>query len=107
MCFLKIFLVIRVFFSFQIHLKSTEGQIYVLLVNKDQDSEQPVVVQVIFVISTIWVQQLLQLLFTWKFEIRDNFFTKQIQLKLNVSRLEKNSIWDKAIFLKVWFFIRI
>ena len=31
---------------YQIHLKSSEGQIYVLLVNKDQDSEQPVVVQV-------------------------------------------------------------
>ena len=37
----KIFLI-----SFQIHLKSTEGQIYVLLVNKDQDTEEPVVVQV-------------------------------------------------------------
>lgn len=33
-------------YRYQIHLKSTEGQIYVLLVNKDQDSEQPVVVQV-------------------------------------------------------------
>ncbi len=32
---------------YQIHLKSSEGQIYVLLVNKDQDSEQPVVVQVL------------------------------------------------------------
>lgn len=31
---------------YQIHLKSTEGQIYVLLVNKDQDSDQPVVMQV-------------------------------------------------------------
>ncbi len=33
---------------YQIHLKSTEGQIYVLLVNKDQDSDQPVVMQVSF-----------------------------------------------------------
>jgi hypothetical protein len=31
---------------YQIHLKSSDGQIYVLLVNKDPDSEQPVVVQV-------------------------------------------------------------
>lgn len=32
--------------KYQIHLKSTEGQIYVLLVNKDPDSEHPVAVQV-------------------------------------------------------------
>jgi transcription factor E2F4/5 len=31
---------------YQIHLKSLEGQIYALLVNKDSDSEQPLVVQV-------------------------------------------------------------
>ena len=33
--------------KYQIHLKSSEGQIYVLLVNKDSDSEQPLVVQVL------------------------------------------------------------
>ena len=27
--------------KYQIHLKSTEGQIYVLLVNKDPDSDHP------------------------------------------------------------------
>ena len=32
--------------KYQIHLKSTDGQIYVLLVNKDPDSDQPVAVQV-------------------------------------------------------------
>jgi len=32
--------------KYQIHLKSTEGQIYVLLVNKDPDSDHPVAVQV-------------------------------------------------------------
>ena len=31
---------------YQMHLKSLEGQIYVLLVNKDSDNEQPLVVQV-------------------------------------------------------------
>jgi len=31
---------------YQIHLKSNEGQIYVLLINKDSDSEQPFVAQV-------------------------------------------------------------
>ncbi len=31
---------------YQIHLKSSEGQIYVLLVNKDAESAEPVVVQV-------------------------------------------------------------
>ena len=32
--------------KYQIHLKSTDGQIYVLLVNKDSEHEQPVAVQV-------------------------------------------------------------
>merc|ERR1711935_196426 len=32
--------------KYQIHLKSTDGQIYVLLVNKDPDSDYPVAVQV-------------------------------------------------------------
>ena len=32
--------------KYQIHLKSTDGQIYVLLVNKDPDSDHPVAVQV-------------------------------------------------------------
>ena len=32
--------------KYQIHLKSTDGQIYVLLVNKDPASDQPVAVQV-------------------------------------------------------------
>ena len=32
--------------KYQIHLKSTDGQIYVLLVNKDPSSDQPVAVQV-------------------------------------------------------------
>ena len=31
---------------YQMHLKSLEGQIYVLLVNKDSENEQPLVVQV-------------------------------------------------------------
>ena len=33
---------------YQMHLKSLEGQIYVLLVNKDSENEQPLVVQVSF-----------------------------------------------------------
>ncbi len=32
--------------KYQIHLKSSDGQIYVVLVNKDKDSEEPVVMQV-------------------------------------------------------------
>ena len=32
--------------SYQIHLKSGAGQIYVVLVNRDRDSEEPVVMQV-------------------------------------------------------------
>lgn len=32
--------------KYQIHLKSSEGQIYVLLINKDSDSEQPFVAEV-------------------------------------------------------------
>lgn len=32
--------------KYQIHLKSTDGQIYVLLVNKDAESDQPIAVQV-------------------------------------------------------------
>ena len=32
--------------KYQIHLKSTDGQIYVMLVNKDPDSDHPVAVQV-------------------------------------------------------------
>ena len=36
--------------QYQIHLKSTSGPIYVLLVNKDSDSSSPVVVQVFHMI---------------------------------------------------------
>ena len=32
--------------SYQIHLKSGAGQIYVVLVNRDRDSEEPLVMQV-------------------------------------------------------------
>lgn len=32
--------------SYQIHLKSGAGQIYVVLVNKEKDSEEPLVMQV-------------------------------------------------------------
>ena len=32
--------------SYQIHLKSGAGQIYVVLINQDRDSEEPVVMQV-------------------------------------------------------------
>ena len=34
--------------SYQIHLKSGAGQIYVVLINQDRDSEEPVVMQVSF-----------------------------------------------------------
>ena len=32
--------------SYQIHLKSGAGQIYVVLVNRERDSEEPLVMQV-------------------------------------------------------------
>ena len=34
--------------KYQIHLKSTEGQIYVLLVNKDPDSDHPGMFELFF-----------------------------------------------------------
>ena len=34
--------------SYQIHLKSGAGQIYVVLVNRERDSEEPLVMQVSF-----------------------------------------------------------